>query len=86
MKKLYAIFWGSFDSNGGLWSVYDKKKDAIRDIRNVGYKHNKEQDLFLNYEEESWFRIAPVDYNVLNYWRNGKKTKEKRRNTKNRTF
>jgi len=67
-KKNYvwAVFAGEIYSEGYLDAVYDKKQDAVEDIKAKGYKYNKGQDLYLNTIENRWYRIDEIEHNHLN--------------------
>lgn len=65
MKPLWLVKHGLYWTEGGPTAVYDLKKDAIRDIRAEGYKHEKETDLYLNKETACWYSIEQINYNTL---------------------
>jgi len=67
---MWVVFHGQFYADGYFVAVFDKKKDAEKAIRNEGYKYNKEQQIFINYNDklfgdERWYRIEKTQRNTL---------------------
>jgi hypothetical protein len=69
-KKMYAIYHGQFFDEGYFVTVFDLKKDAEKAIRLEGYKFNKKQKIFINYNDKMfndsrWYRIEKIVSNSL---------------------
>lgn len=64
-KHCWLISKGFYFSEGSAFAVYDRKTDAVRDIKEQGFRYNKEQDLFLNNKEHTWMRIDKKRKNNL---------------------
>ncbi len=62
---IWVVYHGRFYDDGYFMAVFDVKKDAETAIKNQGYKYNAEQNLFLNYETETWYRLEREYYNCL---------------------
>lgn len=63
---MYIVYHGQTYIEGCLKAIYYKKKDAIKDIRKLGYKKDTESELY--YKGLSFFRIEKINYvNKLNY-------------------
>ena len=64
-RTMWAVFSGFNYTEGGFDCVFDNKKDAISAIRAYGYKYNKEQDIYINHDENMWYRIEKCGVNDL---------------------
>lgn len=65
MKSVYIIFLGELGSDSYFYSVYNKKKKAIRDMYASGYIYNKEQDIYINDKSGRYCKIKKHELNIL---------------------
>lgn len=61
-KYCYVVFTGQMNTDGYLDSVFRNKVTAIIAIKSEGFKYNTEQNLFLCYESNRWYRIDKAPY------------------------
>ena len=66
-KYAYLIWFGFYYNSGWVTSVYDKRIDAIKQIKKAGFKYNKRQNLYLLENSRSWYKIEKVKRNILIY-------------------
>lgn len=69
-KSLWAIYHGVFHNTGHVVAIYDRKGDAERDIRKEGYKFNKKEQVYINYNdpvfnEPMWYRVETIERNKI---------------------
>lgn len=70
MNRIWVISQGEIGHSATIISVYDRKADAIRDIRNCGYKYSKKDKAFINYNDPifgdaRWYTIEKGEKNIL---------------------
>lgn len=48
---IWVIMQGKIGHSADRFAIYDRKADAIRDIRARGYKYSKKDKAFINYND-----------------------------------